>query len=62
VAVDAAETVALVDWTTLEPTKALASPAPTNATDVTTMVGRIRRCARVRDSVRALLARFAAIR
>ena len=41
---------------------ALVGAGLANATEVTTMDGRIRRCARVRVNVRALRARFAAIR
>jgi hypothetical protein len=62
VAVDALEGAVLVVGTIVELTKALASPAPIKAIEVTTMEGRMRRRARERRSVRAPLARLVAIR
>jgi hypothetical protein len=56
------EVVALVVGAIVELTKALASPAPIRAIEVTTMDGRMRRRARERLSARVPLARLAAIR
>jgi hypothetical protein len=61
-ATDALVVAALVVMGIVELTKALASPAPIRAIEVTTMDGRIRRRARERPSARAPLARLAAIR
>jgi hypothetical protein len=54
--------VTFVVGTNVEPTKALARPAPNRAIEATTMVGRMRRRARDRVSMRAPFARLAAIR
>jgi hypothetical protein len=54
--------VVVVAAGTVAPTKALASPVPTMATDVTTTVGRTRRRNFDRCSVRDVRARLAARR
>jgi hypothetical protein len=54
--------VVVVAAGTVEPTKELARPVPTIATEVTTTVGRTRRRTRDRLSDRALRARLAARR
>jgi hypothetical protein len=60
--VDTLDVVALVVGTIVELTKALASPAPIRAIEVTTTEGRMRRRVRDRRSARALVARLAAMR
>jgi hypothetical protein len=56
------EVVVVVTAGRVEPTKELARPAPTIATDVTTTVGSTRRRALERSSVREVRARLAARR
>jgi hypothetical protein len=59
---DTLDVVALVVGAMVELTKALASPAPIRAIEVTTTEGRMRRRVRDRRSARALVARLAAMR
>jgi hypothetical protein len=58
----AGDVVVVVGGTIVEFTKALATPAPMIATDVTIAVGRILRRARDRDRLRIVFARLAARR
>lgn len=60
--VDTLDVVVLVVGTIVELTKALASPAPIRAIEVTTTDGRMRRRARDRRSARPTVARFVAMR
>jgi hypothetical protein len=56
------EVAELAAGTIVELTKALASPAPSRAIEVTMMDGRMRRRARERPSARATFVRLAAMR